>query len=276
MLRSWLYVPGDRPDRYDKALRSGADAVVVDLQDAVAPGSKPAARAALAAWAPARAPAAGGVEVWVRVNAGAEREADLDVVRRLEGVTGLVLAACASAEEVAEVAAEIPRAWLSPLLETPAGVVDCGAMARSPRVRCLQIGEFDLAAELGLDPSEDESELAPYRARVVLASAAAAVQPPPAPVSVEIADLARFRVTTERAARQGFVGRACIHPAQLGVVHDVFTPDAETLARARTLVAAFDAQVAAGVAVAVDGTGRMVDPATVRAARRTVALAGPD
>lgn len=191
-------------------------------------------------------------------------------------LTGLVLAKLDDAAEVAEVAAALAAAGddgllLMPLLETARAILGATAIAGQPRVHQLQIGEVDLAADTGIDAGPDEAELAPLRAQVVLASAAAGIHPPVGPVSREFRDLGRLEESTRRLRRQGFFGRCCIHPAQLAAVHDVFTPTAAELAAAAELVARFDAAVAAGHGVLLDDAGRMVDLAVVRRARRTLA-----
>ncbi len=145
-------------------------------------------------------------------------------------------------------------------------------LARLPGVTALHLGEYDLAADVGLDPGADEAELAWARAQVVFAGAAAGHAPPPAPVSTVVADVAEFRRSTERAARQGFVGRVCIHPAQVAVVHEVFTPAPEQVARAQALLTRHEQALADGSGALLDDEGRMVDEAVVRSARRVLAL----
>ncbi|WP_297544822.1 aldolase/citrate lyase family protein [Amycolatopsis sp.] len=162
---------------------------------------------------------------------------------------------------------------LMPLTETARGLRDVDAVAGHPRVGVMQLGELDLAAELGLAPAPDEAELLYARSRVVTSSAAAGLLPPVAAVSPDFTDLDGYRVSTERLRRLGFVGRAVIHPAQLPVVHDVFTPAPGEVAAARRTLAAYEAALLSGSGVMTDEYGRMVDEAVVRASRRIVALA---
>ncbi|MGA3524674.1 HpcH/HpaI aldolase/citrate lyase family protein [Melissospora conviva] len=282
--RSYLYVPGDAQEKLDKALGRGADALIVDLEDAVPPAGKDAARAAVAAWL-AQQPAAGEqpVELWVRVNPGALGHTD---VRAVVGpaLTGVMVAKTESQAELtaldavlteAEAAAGIAAGstGVVPLLESAAAVLRAEEIAAGPRVVRLQVGEADLAADTGITPGEDERELASIRTRTVLVSAAARINPPVAPVSTNFRDLAKLRASTEALARQGYIGRACIHPAQIAVANEVFTPDAAAVTAARELVAIFDAAMAAGRGVAVGADGRMIDEAVVRKARRVLALA---
>ena len=159
-----------------------------------------------------------------------------------------------------------------PLLESGAAVLAARDIASAARVVRLQVGEFDLAADLGFSVSEGEAEWMPIRTQTVLVSAAAGIGPPVAPVSTNYTDLVRFEASTRALRRLGFVGRACIHPAQVAVVNAVFTPSSEELDLARALVGTFDAAVAEGVGVIVGADGRMIDEAVVRMARRTIDL----
>jgi len=279
--RSHLYVPGDRPDVLAKALGRGADALIVDLEDAVAVSAKDAARAAVAEWL-AGLPAAADnpVEVWVRVNPGDAALVDVEAVA-LPGLAGICLAKAESAAEVAAVAALLDRLeaergiaggsiGIAPLLESAAAVLRAAEIAQAPRVRRLQVGEADLKADTGIEPGDDERELLWVRSQVVLASAAAGIDPPVGPVSTNFRDLDALRASTEAVRRLGYRGRACIHPAQIAVVHEVFTPSSEQLDAARALIAAYDAAVAGGSGVLIGPDGRMVDEAVVRQARRLV------
>lgn len=288
--RSHLYVPGDQANRLQRATERGADALIVDLEDGVAPQARAEARRIVGKWLASvpGAHASGGrapVEVWVRVNpVGSARPEDLRedlAVAVAPGVTGICLAKAQSADELvvldellanAEARAAIAENTLrvSAIIESARGLVSAVAIAGAPRVQRLQIGEVDLSAELGLTPGPDEIELLPLRTQVVVASAAAGIGAPLGPISTNFTDLVAFRAGTERLKRLGFGGRAVIHPAQVPVVHDVFTPTAEELSRARDLVERFEAAAAKGTGVLVDERGRMVDEAVVRAARNVL------
>lgn len=263
--RSYLYVPGNRPDRFERALASGADAVILDLEDGVPASAKDDARAAVAAFLARRA--RGGAEVWVRLNGGDRLEDD---VRAAAGADGVSLPK-ASLPEVERLCALAGAMHVSALLETAAGILDARAIASHPRVSMLQLGEADLGAELGVEPSEDGREMAAVRAMVVLASAAAGVDPPVAPISTDFRDLEAFRRSTDALRRAGFGGRAAIHPAQVAVINDVYTPAPDEVEAARAIVAAFEA---AGGGATTGPDGRMIDEAVVRAARATLARAG--
>ena len=275
--RSYLYVPGNATDKLVKAPSRGADALIVDLEDAVPPNSKDDATAAVLDWF-ASSPK-DGPQLWVRINDDTRRHADVAALAGVPALTGLVLAKVRDADEVADVAALLEEhgdrtTLLMPLLETASAILDARAIAAAPRVHQLQVGEVDLAVDAGITPGDDESELAPLRAAVVLASAAARIPPPVGPVSRETRDLEDLASTTRRIRRQGFFGRACIHPAQLAVVHEVFTPSADEVADARAVVDAFDRATAVDSGIALDAEGRMIDLAVIRAARVVVAAAG--
>ncbi|MCL3819623.1 HpcH/HpaI aldolase/citrate lyase family protein [Aeromicrobium wangtongii] len=275
--RSYLYVPGNAADKLSRAVGRGADALIVDLEDAVPLQGKDAARDAVVAWL-ADQPAGEPVDLWVRVNSGPLRETDVQALANIASLTGIVLAKVEDAAEVVAIDALLTSLGDSttsvmPLLETAGAVLDARAIAAGPRVQQLQIGEVDLAGELGLLPGDDEAELAPFRALVVLASTAAGIDPPVGPVSRITKDTDAFEVSTRRVQRQGFVGRACIHPAQLPVVHAVFTPTADDVAEAEAVIAMVAAAEARGTGVVLDEDGRLVDPAVLHSARRTLALA---
>lgn len=293
--RSYLYVPADRQDMVSKAASRGADALILDLEDAVVPAHKEVARQAVRAVLASGA--CGAVAVWARVNPpgpaggdGAARgcgqthgeglvgdlRADLDAVVR-NGLAGIVVAKCESPGALALTIGEMRRleserglaqTKVVALIESAAGLSNCEMLARVDGVTRLQLGEADLASSLGLDVSDGEEELLPARHRVVLAAAAAGLEPPVGSVSREVADLERLRGSTERLRRLGFLGRAVIHPAQIAVVHQVFTPSEEALNQARQLVSAYEAAVAQGSGALLDGQGRMVDEAVLRSARR--------
>lgn len=267
--RSYLYVPGTDVKRMGKAVTVGADAIILDLEDAVPAGQKYQARETVREWVSARQSEV--PELWIRVNSGDPGLEDVQVLRDCSNLSGLVLAK-ADLHQVRSAIELVADSGLvlSPLLETAAAVLDVRQIAEAG-VEVLQIGEYDLCADAGITPSEREDETAWSRSMVVLASRSAGLAAPIAPVSVEIRDTERFADSTRRAARQGFVGRACIHPEQVQVVNEIFTPSAQALESARVTLERFDALD--GRAVMTDEEGRLVDEATVRAARRTLALA---
>lgn len=277
--RSYLYVPGDRPDRLAGSLGRGADAVIADLEDAVALSAKPAARQAVAAWLAGLDRSR--CQIWIRVNLSTLGEDVGAIVSRL--VTGVVLPKAEPAllgEADAALTAQETRLGLPagqlrllPLVETARGLLDAVQLAAGPRVLRLGLGEADLAAELRLRPGPDREELRPLRLQLVLASAAAGIAAPVGPVGTDFRDLTSLRTSTEALLRLGFRARTAIHPAQIPVIHEVMTPDDDELAAARRVVEAFEAAERDGSGVATDEHGRMVDLAVVRSAREVIARA---
>lgn len=272
--RSWLYVPADDAGRLAKAAGRGADALIIDLEDGVAPSAKDAARKNLASFMDS---APEGVAIWVRVTSdpdGLARDLSVALHPRLNGI---VLAKAESVEQLEFVAEKLQALpgearGLMPLIETGRAVFSAADLASVAGVTQLQVGEADLRADLGVTFGEDESELLLVRQRVIIVTAALGLLPPVAPVSVEFRDLAAFRTSTERLARMGFVGRACIHPAQIDISHEVFTPSAEELTAAKSLIQAAEAAAREGRGAFTDDDGRMVDEAVVRHARRVLQM----
>ena len=281
--RSYLFAPGDQTRKLQHALASGTDAIIADLEDAVAPSAKANARRTVANWL-ATQPNGERPELWVRVNASGRLLAE--DVQAVVGpiVTGICLPKTHTAEQVrslgellgaAERQASLAEGSTSiiPLLESAAGILSARAIAEQPRVRQLGLGELDLCAEVGFEPSADERELLSIRIQVVLASAAAGLAPPIAPISTDFLDLDAFQQSTEALRRLGFGSRWAIHPAQVPVINQAFTPTPEQLEAARRLVERYDGALDQGVGVCVDEDGQMVDEAVVRAARRILARA---
>lgn len=269
LARSYLYVPGTDTPKMEKALGCGADAVICDLEDAVPAQRKTEALDNVREWIGSHPDP--GAELWVRVNPGSDGLAELVHLIGCPGLAGVVLAK-ADRSQVREAVAAAAGSGLalSPLLETAEAVLDARPIAEAG-VSVLQIGEYDLCADTGITPGPDEHETAWARAAVVFASRAAGLRPPIAPVSIEIRDTEAFATSTRRAARQGFVGRACIHPRQVDVVHQAFTPSEAMVSAARETLRRYESLE--GSAVMVDDDGRLVDEATIRSARRTLALA---
>lgn len=264
--RTYLFVPADRPERYAKARGAGADAVIIDLEDAVAPDAKARARDALAAALDEAAP------VVVRINAAGTPwyEEDLELCRH-PGVAAIMLPKADGIDAVCH-AFESAFKDVLPIIESARGVEEVRAIARVPGVVRLAFGSIDLAVDLGIDcaPDGGEAELQPYRAQVVLASRLGGLAAPVDGVSIAIDDAARLRADAERSRRLGFGAKLCIHPKQIAVVQAVFVPDAERVAWAQRVCAAFAA--AGGAAVAVDG--QMIDVPVVERARAVLRSAG--
>lgn len=273
--RSWLYVPGNRADFLKTATTRGADALIVDLEDSVPPADKQAARETIAAWLPERPLPA--TELWLRLNPGSA-DADLRVITA--GIAGVVVpkATPELLRQVGEMLESRERLLglpagtfaVVPLIETARGLLSAERLASMERVAHLGIGEADLCAELRLRPSDGCEELTSLRLQVVVASAAAGIGAPVAPTSTDFRDLTALRASTQALLGAGFRARTAIHPAQVPVINEVFSPSAEEVAQARLLVDAFT-QSATGVIT--DASGRMVDVAVIRSARELLGRA---
>ncbi|CAD5372790.1 Citrate lyase beta chain [Rubrivivax sp. A210] len=267
--RTYLFVPGNRPERYAKALASGADAVVLDLEDAVAADAKAAARDAIADWA-TTASVAERQRVVLRIN-DAESPWFADDLRLLAG-TGLTQAMLAKAEAAAAVAAicaAAPGAQVLALIETARGLHQADTVAASPGVTRLVFGTLDFALDLDLDIAEQPDGLAPAASRLVLASRLAGLPAPVAGVTPQLDDEARLLADLAWARRFGFGAKLCIHPKQVAPIHTALAPGEQALDWARRVLAADAAQPGAA---RLDG--RMVDRPVVLQAIRTLQRAG--
>jgi citrate lyase subunit beta / citryl-CoA lyase len=267
MLLTWLYVPGDRPDRFAKAVASGTDAVILDLEDAVVASRKPYARKAVAEFLAEPHP----VPVQVRVNAltGPDLPADLDAVAGAPGLAGLRLPKVESPGQLGVVMST--GLELHPLIESAVGLEAAYAIATAhPAVASLGLGEADLRSDLGV--STDDGLLW-ARGRVVVAARAAGLPPPAMSVYPHVSDLDVLAASCAAGRRLGFLGRNAIHPRQLPVIVEAFRPDAGEVARASELLAAVAEAETHESGTVVLPDGRFADRAMVAAARRTVALA---
>ena len=272
-----LFVPADTERFLAKAGQRGADALILDLEDAVAPSAKAAARANLAAFVP-RLQADAGVPIYVRVNnePGLLAE-DLEAAIRA-GADGLLVPKVETAEQVVRLDSNMNRleaeAGRRPggirvvaLLESPLAICNALAIAQSsPRLSALLFGTEDFGAASGIE-SAPEGMAMPAQ-MMALAAAAAGLHPMGLPGTVaEFTDLDAYRAVAMKARRIGMRGAICIHPAQVPVINEVFGGTAEEADSARGLLEVFDASVAAGRG-AVAHEGRMIDePIAIRARR---------
>ena len=270
--RSFLFVPGNRPERFDKALASQADKVIVDLEDAVPAADKADARAALAAaWQ--RWPAAQRARILVRINA-AQTASHLDDLAWLPQLPDLASVMLPKAEKVTDLtgvqgALGMPSPALIPIIESAEGLANVDALARCPGVLRLAFGNLDFQADLGMACGADEAELAPARLAIVVASRRAGLAPQMDGVTTDTQDMDRVQADAARSLRFGFGAKLCIHPLQVATVHAAFAPTAAQLDWAQRVL---QAEVAAGGgAFTVDG--RMVDPPVLKLARQCLAMA---
>jgi citrate lyase subunit beta/citryl-CoA lyase len=267
--RSFLFVPANRPERFLKAAGSGADAVILDLEDAVPLADKATAREAVRAqWSGLLA---AGVPLVVRVNqeGSASWEADLALVGALPGLAAVMLPKAESVSAFTRLQALRAGLAVLPLIESGAGYDALKDIATAPGVLRLVVGHIDFMADTGIVCSEDERELDPLRFAVAMATRAAQLAPAIDGVTVQTGDPERLAADTRRALRFGFGGKLCIHPLQVAGVHAALAPSEEDLAWAARVVAADAAS--GGAAVQLDG--RMVDLPVVLQARRTLARA---
>ncbi len=255
LARSYLFVPGDRPERLAKAQASFADAVIVDLEDAVAPGAKSSARDGLTLQADR--------PVVLRINGRDTPWFDDDARCAAQpGVAALMLPKAASADDVQALRARCGDKPVLALIETARGMADLAAIATASGVVRLVFGSIDF--QLDLDIEDDDEALRAFRSQLVLASRVAGLPAPVDGVTVALDDSARIEADARRARAFGFGGKLCIHPRQLSVVNAAFSPSAQQIAWAERVVQA--SQAAQGAAVAVDG--KMVDvPVLARAYR---------
>jgi citrate lyase subunit beta/citryl-CoA lyase len=257
--RSLLFVPGNRPERFGKASASGAHEVVLDLEDAVAPADKSAARDAVAMWLDATRRAT------VRINA-AQTEWFDDDLRLIQSIpTAAVMLAKADADSLARTVDALPGHTIIALLETVRGYMDVRAMAAMQGLERIAFGSVDFAAETGI--SDEGEALTPVRIQIVLESCHAGLAAPVDGVSLNFNDPERMRDDARRSRKLGFGGKLCIHPAQVGAVNAAFLPSAEEMQWAERVVAAFTAS--GGAATSVDG--KMIDKPVVDHARRVIA-----
>ena len=279
-MRSLLFVPGDRPDRMEKALASAADALILDLEDAVAAPAKPEARRHVAAFLDAHP----GANLWVRINPldTAEAERDLQAVSASHP-HGIVLPKAEGGASVDELARRLTERGnvtaqiLAIATETPAAMFQLGSYGCAKRLAGLTWGAEDLPAAIGASTSreEDGRYTPPYElARsLCLFGAAAAGVAPIETVYPAFRDLDGLAAYAGRARRDGFIGMMAIHPDQVAVINAAFTPSEAEVAHARAVVAAFEAEPGAG---ALSLGGRMIDRPHLVQAQRLLAAAAAD
>jgi citrate lyase subunit beta/citryl-CoA lyase len=265
-VHSYLFVPANRPERFSKAVNSGANAVIIDLEDGVGPADKAAARDSLSNWLDSAEARENKVPILVRVNcihSGCFGD-DLRACRRPD-VAGIVLP---KAERVDDVASASAGAPVYPLVETGLGFSRVTELAAAPRVQRLLFGAIDFKHDMGIDGDEDE--LLFFRSQIVLASRLAGILSPVDGVTTEIDDASKIESDAAYAKRLGFGGKLCIHPNQVPIINRTFVPSKNELAWAKQVLAA--AEGARGGAVALDG--RLIDRPMVLTAKRIIEDAG--
>lgn len=281
VFRSLLFAPGNHTRRVEKCLTLGADAVILDLEDAVANAEKAATRSVVvdALQRPRRC------QGYVRVNSlGTEWSHGDFVAVVAKGVDGLIVPKIESAGDLQTAewllgALERERGLpeggidLIPIIETAAGFSNLASIARAARrTRRLSFGAGDFTLDVGITWSRDETELLPYRNAFVVESRAAGLEPPLDTVWVSLKDPEGFQRSVQRAKDLGFQGKLCIHPDQVPVVNDCFRPTDAELAHARRVLDAFAQAERDGLA-AIQVDGQFVDYPIVYRAQRLIARA---
>ena len=269
ILRTALFVPGSRPERFTKALAVGADAVVIDLEDAVEADAKADAREHIARFAEAQPEA----RFLVRCNAVGTPwfEDDMALCKAHQGITAVMLPKTECPSQVEQV---VQRAGKSvfPIIESARGVTALDAVAAANGVERLAFGYLDLMLDTGTRPDTPGARLLldHIRCRLLLASAAAGIQAPLDGVHPNFRDTEALAGIATQIRDMGFAGALCIHPAQVAVVHSVFAPSADEREWARRVMAEFERTGSAAFQI----DGRMVDAPVIERARRLLALPG--
>jgi citrate lyase subunit beta/citryl-CoA lyase len=279
-LRTLLFAPGNHPRKVEKVFAAGADAAILDLEDAVAIAEKPATRPAVAA-ALRRGRRCLG---YVRVNAMTTQYCYGDLAAVVQpGLDGIVLPKVEAPWQLKAVdwlLGELERASglvaggvdLLPIIETGAGVAAVReiAAAGTTRVKRLAFGAGDYALDMNLPWTRDEEEMAHARATIAVASRAGGLEPPIDTVFTDLRDRDGFAASARRALAMGYQGKMCIHPEQVPIANEIFTPSAAELARAQAIVAAFrEAEQAGSASIQLDG--QFIDYPIVERARRILA-----
>ena len=267
---NFLFVPGTRPERFLKALDSGASAVILDLEDAVAEEDKETARASIrSAWP--QFSEEQKKRLVIRTNSPGSKfySADLILAQELQ-VACILIPKSESLDQINGAALILPKTAIIPMIETAVGLYKVNEIANSNQVLRLALGNLDLQADLGMICDPQESELQTARYQIVLASRLAQITPPVDGVTPSTDDLARITDDAERAKRMGFGAKLCIHPKQVPIVRTAFMPTEEEIHRAQRVIEADHASK--GGAVKLDG--KMIDRPVVLLAKRTLAIAG--
>lgn len=258
-MRSYLFIPGNRPERFAKAYAAGADVVIIDLEDAVADADKPQAREHV------RTAVAGGARVCLRINAyGSPWFADDLALLSSINVESVMLPKAETLEPFLALR-EVTQAPIIALVETALGIHQVLIVAQAPGVQRIAFGSVDYQLDVGCDGSDDALLYA--RSQIVVASRVARIEGPIDGVSVSIDNQDAIRHEASHGKALGFAGKMCIHPRQVPLVNQVFSPSEREMAWAREVVQAF----ALSHDGAVQVRGEMVDLPVLLKARKIIA-----
>ena len=262
--RSFLFVPANRPERFLKATASGADAVILDLEDSVPFESKKDARLAIkSSWQELKKSA---VSLVIRINSpetqwGLE---DLDFFQGLDGLNGVMVPKCESSSSLNRVSQNFIGVPLLPIIESAAGYLVLPEIAKTANVSRLVVGHIDFLADSGMLCSEDQLELNSLRFQVAMCSRVGGLAPAIDGVTVSVDDVELIRADAERSIRFGFGGKLCIHPKQISIVHEILAPSADQISWANKVIDAME--ISGGAAVQLDG--KMIDLPVLLQAKR--------
>ncbi len=284
LARSYLFAPGNQPDLLSKVFSAGADAVVLDLEDAVPVDQKQRARELVRRALENRSNSTGPA-AWVRINSlrGPEWQRDLEVIvgPGLEGVRVPKVDSPSELDSLAEALSEIEAdsglesgsIRVTCTIESAKGLLAASELALHQQVDRIAFGSTDFMADIGADPTAESMATLWARSSLVVICRAAGLIPPIAPVWTRLEDLEGLRKNSLECRQLGLFGRTCIHPKQISTIHEAFTPTAEEVAQARSAVEAWEDTARARDGVAVTEDGRFVDPAVLRHARAVLELA---
>ena len=267
---SFLFVPANQPERYGKALASGADGVIIDLEDAVGLDDKAKARELLKnTWSSISVEEKKRVIIRCNAPGSSFYAADLVLAKELQ-VRHLMIPKTESPDHINGAAEELKTTAFIPMIETPLGLHHLNEIASAEQVLRLALGNLDMQVELGISCDDNETEIDTARFMLVLASKLAQIAPPLDGVTPSTDDEPRIFAHAQKAKRFGFGAKLCIHPKQIPIIKRAFSPTVEEISWAKRVLAADNASN--GQAVKVDG--KMVDRPVVMLARRILRLAG--
>ncbi len=262
--RSFLFVPANRPERFLKATASGADAVILDLEDSVPFESKKDARLAIkSSWQELKKSA---VSLVIRINSPETKWGleDLDFFQGLDGLNGVMVPKCESSSSLNRVSQDFIGVPLLPIIESAAGYLALPEIAKTANVSRLVVGHIDFLADSGMLCSEDQLELNSLRFQVAMCSRVGGLAPAIDGVTVSVDDVELIRADAERSIRFGFGGKLCIHPKQISIVHETLAPSVDQISWANKVIDAME--ISGGAAVQLDG--KMIDLPVLLQAKR--------